>query len=83
MILALKLYVIVLKLMVWLKLSCSAKIRNLVIHGNRPLLQIALNYSILCIFQIFILEWKLDLVNFISLVGLKFKKYHFNDSNSD
>ena len=32
-------------------------------------------------FQIFKLELKVDLIDFISFVGLKFKKCHFNDSN--
>ena len=34
-------------------------------------------------FQVFKLEWKLGFINFISLVGLKIKKYHLKDSNSD
>ena len=35
------------------------------------------------IFQNFRLEWKLDFISFVSLVRLKFQKYHLNDSNLD
>ena len=66
-----------------MKLLCLAKVRKLVIHHNRSKVPIAITYSILINFQIFKLEWKLDLINFISWVGLKFKEYHFNDSNLD
>ncbi len=46
-----------------------------------PELVIAINHSILGIFQNFKMEWKLDFVSYILLVELKFKKYHFNGRN--
>ena len=45
-----------------MKLPCSAKIRSLVIYCIRSTIQIAIPYSILCIFKILKLEWKLDFV---------------------
>jgi len=42
--------------------------------GNNFKVQIAINISILGIFQIFKLKYKLELMNFISLVGFKFLK---------
>ena len=49
-----------------------------VIH---PQLVIAINHSILGIFQIFKMEWKLDFVSYILLVMPKFKKYHLDGQN--